>query len=147
MKKLLFTIFVCSTLSAGMLNNFSKNLLDTGLNPGLVTIGINPGFGTPVSYSRVGFSYEFKWQITKNLSIVYFETPHKRINVDMFNSSNSPYRVAVFPEDLITEESEEATTLLSSDLQSYSVANKYLKYSPMYHTINDLKIRFHFNLY
>ena len=145
MKKLLFIIFVCSTLSAGIFNNFSKKLLDTGLNPGLVTIGINPGFGYPVSYSSVGYSYEFKWQITKFLSIVYFETPHKRINVDGY--ARVIGTLAVFPEYLITEESEEATTLLSSDLIEYTDRYTYLKYSPMYHTINDLKIRFHFNLY
>ena len=117
MKKLLLIIFAFSTLSAGMLNNFSKNLLDTGLNPGLVTIGINPGFGQPVSYQDVGFSYEFKWQITKFLSIVYFETPHKRIN-EWHKIVDEGYTV-----------NEEHTL------------------SPMYHTINDLKIRFHFNLY
>ena len=145
MKKLLFTIFVCSTLSAGMLNNFSKNLLDTGLNPGLVTIGINPGFGTPVSYSSVGFSYEFKWQITKNLSIVYFETPHKRIHVDVWT-----YKVETFgglDEDIMYNAYEESTTLSSSDFKKYTIYDRYLTYSPMYHTINDLKIRFHFNLY
>ena len=116
MKKLIFTIFVCSTLSAGILNNFSKNLLDTGLNPGLVTIGVNPGFGTPVSYSGVGYSYEFKWQITKFLSIVYFETPNKRLYEYHKPRENS----------------------------TVSAIHEVIHF---YHTSNDLKIRFHFNLY
>ena len=47
MKKLLFTIFVCSTLSAGMFDN----VINPNVKPGVLTLslGVQPGMTLPIT--------------------------------------------------------------------------------------------------
>ena len=68
MKKLLFIFFVCSTLSAGLFNSAldsDSKYFNTGRNAGLITMDLNPFYGT------VGFS----WNVTSFITLDYNQRP------------------------------------------------------------------------
>jgi len=166
--KLLFTILVCSTLSAGILDN---KFLNTNMNAGLVSFGYSPLDGT------MGAT----WQVTKFLSVEFNQTPNytyslneNNINTDYLYvaTGTREYEIVLIPDledgyisplwieyDLQTEDKiygDIRTSISDSkyikipNFDNYEiVVNRDYRYdlSKDYNPINDLKIKLHFDLY